>query len=303
MATNFYFNNFPSTQITSEQLLIEDLVIESLQLHGMDLYYLPRESRSSIDYLYGEDPMKSYTQAFPIEMYLENVTGMDGEGDFISKFGLEIRDEISLLVARRRFKYALASMELVRPREGDLLYLPLVRNFFEITKVEHEDNQAMMHALGRGHDATDVYLFALKLKAFVFSNEKIMTGIEEIDAQIRDAYPKTRITLNAGGTGTWDVANTETVFIGANVATSTMSATAISYRSSNRALDVILTTGTITPGLTLKGATSNAHWVVTSSDMDSPMDESQVQIDDNKTIETDADAIIDFSESNPFGVL
>ena len=302
MATNFFFNNFPSTQVTSEQLLMEDLVIESLKMHGMDVYYLPRESRSSIDYLYGEDPMKSYTQAFPVEMYLENVTGMDGEGDFISKFGLEIRDEVSMLVARRRFKYALASMELIRPREGDLLYLPLLQNFFEITKVEHEDNQAMMYTLGRGRD-TNVYLFALKLKKFVFSNEKIITGIEEIDAAIRPAYPKTRITLTAGGTGTWDVGNTETVFIGANVATSTMSATAIAYRSSNRALDVILTTGVITSGLTLKGATSNAHWVVTSSDVDSPMDESTVQIDDNKTIETDADAIIDFSESNPFGVL
>lgn len=302
MATNFYFNNFPSNQITSEQLLVEDLVIESLQLHGMDLYYLPRESRSSIDYLYGEDPMKSYTQAFPLEMYLENVTGMDGEGDFVSKFGLEIRDEISMLVARRRFKYALASMDLARPREGDLLYLPLLQNFFEITKVEHEDNQAMMYTLGRGRDS-NVYLFSLKLKKFVFSNEKIITGIEEIDAAIRPSYPKTRITLNAGGTGTWDVANTETVFIGTNVATSTMSATSISYRSSNRALDVILTTGTITAGLTLKGETSNAQWVITSSDVDSPMDESLEQIDDNKTIETDADAIIDFSETNPFGVL
>ena len=147
--TNFYFNNFPQHQITSEQLLVEDLVIEAMQIHGMDVYYLPRTSRDQVDMLYGEDTLKEYRNAFAIEMYLENVTGMDGEGDFMSKFGLEIRDEISLLVSRRRFKYTTAASNLFRPREGDLIYVPLVQNFFEITMVEHENNQAMFYTLGR----------------------------------------------------------------------------------------------------------------------------------------------------------
>ena len=95
MPTNFYFNPFPLNQITSEQLLVEDLVIEAMQIHGMDVYYLPRSSRDSVDMLYGEDPLKEYRKAYPIEMYLEDVTGMEGEGDFISKFGLEIRDEMT----------------------------------------------------------------------------------------------------------------------------------------------------------------------------------------------------------------
>jgi len=103
MATNVYFNNYPSSQITSEQLLVEDLVIEALKIYGMDCYYLPRSSRDQVDYLFGEDTLKQYVTAYPLELYLENVTGMDGEQDFISKFGLEIRDEIQLLVSRRRF--------------------------------------------------------------------------------------------------------------------------------------------------------------------------------------------------------
>jgi hypothetical protein len=86
MATNFYFNNFPVSQVTSEQLLVEDLVIEAMKINGMDVWYLPRTSRDEIDHLYGEDTLKTYISAYPIEMYLENVTGMDGEGDFISKF-------------------------------------------------------------------------------------------------------------------------------------------------------------------------------------------------------------------------
>jgi hypothetical protein len=118
MPTNFYFNNFPAQQVTPEQLLVEDLVIEAMQIHGMDVFYLPRTSRDQVDYLYGEDTLKQYVTAYPLEMYLENVTGMDGEQDFISKFGLEIRDELTLLVSRRRFKYATGTSNLMTPKRG-----------------------------------------------------------------------------------------------------------------------------------------------------------------------------------------
>ena len=173
MATNVYFNPFPLNQITSEQLLVEDLLIEALKIYGMDVYYLPRSSGDEVDYIYGEDSNKQYTSAYPIELYLENVTGMDGEGDFISKFGLEIRDEITLLVSRRRFA---STVPQKRPNEGDLIYVPLVQNFFEISFVEHENDQAMFYTLGRGRGA-NVYVYALKLKQLVFSNELISTGL------------------------------------------------------------------------------------------------------------------------------
>ena len=68
MATNVYFNNFPAEQITSEMLLVEDLVIEAMQIHGMDVYYLPRTSRDSVDMLYGEDTLKQYVTAYSLEM-------------------------------------------------------------------------------------------------------------------------------------------------------------------------------------------------------------------------------------------
>ena len=116
----------------------------------MDVYYLPRSSRDSVDTLYGEDTLKQYVRAYPIEMYLENTTKMDGDQDFMSKFGLEIRDEMSMLVSRRRFKYTTRGENLIRPREGDLVYVPLMQNFFEITFVEHENDQAMFYTLGRG---------------------------------------------------------------------------------------------------------------------------------------------------------
>jgi hypothetical protein len=292
MATNLYFNNFPKN-ITSEQLLVEDLVIESLKIHGMDVYYLPRTSRDNIDYIFGEDTLKQYINAYQLEMYLENVTGMEGEGDFISKFGLEIRDEVQLLVSRRRF---VASVPQNRPKEGDLIYIPLVQNFFEITFVEHENDQAMFYTLGRGRGA-NVYVYGLKLKQFVFSNEIIETGIPEIDEQIRDEYPRTKITINNGGSGKY--VNDEFVYVGANLSVATAQALVYDFVP-NTYIEVYRTIGTFSSG-TLKGNTSNAQWTINTVDSMTVMNTAFEDIQDNARIEAESDGIIDWTETNPFG--
>ena len=299
MPTNFYFNNFPTDQITSEQLLVEDLVIEAMQIHGMDVYYLPRTSGDSEDMLYGEDTLRKYTTAYSLEMYLENVTGMDGEGDFISKFGLEIRDELTLLVSRRRFKYSTGASNLIRPREGDLIYIPLIQNFFEITFVEHENDQAMFYTLGRGRGG-NVYVYALKMKQLVFSEEYIFTGVDEIDSQIRDAYKRERITMAAGGTGTF--VQDEIVYQGGSLATANAKATVYSWSGTTRNLDIIRVMGTFANNTMSIGATSNAIWTSATVSNDTVFDNSAFEdITDNTLIETESDAIIDFSEHNPFG--
>ncbi len=292
MATNLYFNNFPKN-ITSEQLLVEDLVIESLKIHGMDVYYMPRTSRDTVDYIFGEDTLKQYVDAYPVEMYLEDVTGMEGEQDFISKFGLEIRDEIRLLVSRRRFA---ASIPQNRPKEGDLIYVPLVQNFFEITFVEHENESAMFYTLGRGRGA-NVYVYALKLKQFVFSNEIIETGIPDIDEQIRDEYPRTKITIGAGGSGKY--VNDEFVYVGANLASATAQALVYDFVP-NTYIEVYRTIGTFSSG-TLKGNTSNAQWTINTVDNLLEMNTVFEDIQDNARIEAESDGIIDWTETNPFG--
>jgi hypothetical protein len=293
MATNVYFNNFPQSQITSEQLLIEDLVIESMKIHGMDVYYLPRTSRDQVDYLFGEDTLKTYTSAYPIEMYLENVLGMEGEQDFISKFGLEIRDEVRMLVSRRRFA---ATVPLIRPNEGDLIYIPLVKGVFEITFVEHENDQAMFYTLGRGRGG-NVYVYGIKMKQYVFSSEVIETGIQEIDEQIQSYYPRTKITLSAGGTGKF--LNEEIVYQGANVSYATAKARVLSF-TPNTFLEIIRVEGTFTTG-TITGNTSGASWTISTASDTATMDNAFEDIIDNNRIETESDSIIDFSETNPFG--
>lgn len=300
MPTNFYFNNFPKSQITQEQLLVEDLVIEALQIYGMDVYYLPRTVRADnqIDYIYGEDTLKEYLTAHPIEMYLENVTGMDGEGDFISKFGLEIRDEVTVLVSRRRFKYATSSSNLDRPREGDLVYLPLLKNFFEITFVEHENDQAMFYTLGRGRGG-NVYVYALKLKQFVFSNEVIATGFDEIDEQILENYTPTKITLS---TGSGYFSNNEIIYQGTSLANAT--AQAIVQESNvigtSKYVNIVRVQGTFTSANVI-GANSGAVWLANVISDTATMDNAFEDIIDNNRIETEADGILDWSETNPFG--
>ena len=291
MATNLYFNNFP-TQITSEQLLVEDLLIEALKINGMDVFYLPRSSRDQVDYIYGEDTLKQYTEAYAIELYMENITGMDGEGDFISKFGLEIRDEITLLVSRRRFK---STVPQNRPLEGDLIYIPLIQNFFEITLVEHENDQAMFYTLGRGRGA-NVYVYALKLKQFVFSNEIIDTGIKEVDEQIRDAYPRTRIALS---TGTGKFVNDEIIYQGPNLSFSTAQAVVYDL-TPNIHVDVIRVQGNFVSG-NVVGNTIGAQWIINTISDTATMNNAFEDVVDNARIEAESDGIIDFTEHNPFG--
>jgi len=303
MPTNFYFNNFPAEQITQEQLLVEDLVIEAMQIHGMDVFYLPRTSRDQVDYLYGEDTLKQYVTGYSIEMYLENVTGMDGEQDFISKFGLEIRDEVTMLVSRRRFKYATGTSNLLHPREGDLVYIPLVQNFFEITFVEHENDQAMMYTLGRGR-GSNVYVYALRMKQFVFSNEIIATGIEEIDEQIRDNYARSQLNMSLTvGTGTY-LAD-EVVFQSPDATVANATATAIVHtwtKGATRKLDVYRVIGSFANASNTIGATSGAYYTTSGLIDDTAFDNNAFEdIIDNSRIESESDSIIDFTEVNPFG--
>ena len=300
MATNFYFNPFPSrlgngNPITPEQLLVEDLVIEALKIYGIDVYYLPRTTRDEVDYLFGEDGLKEYRTAHPIEVYLENVTGMEGEGDFISKFGLEIRDEITFLVSRLRFRYTVNG--LTRPREGDLIYIPMLTGLYEITYVEHESNQAMYYTLGRGRGG-NVYVYALKLKQYVFSSEIIETGVAEIDNNMRTYYPRTRISLTSGGTGKF--LNDEIVYQGSNLSFATAQALVLDFVP-NTHIDIYRTQGTFVSTTNVKGNTSNASWGITLVSDAATQNNAYEDIIDNARIEAASDGIIDFSETNPFG--
>jgi hypothetical protein len=167
--TSVFFNNFGSNQ---EQNLIENLIIESIKIYGHDVYYIPR-SLINKDEIYGEDSISEYNDSFFIDMYIKDVNGFQGEGDFLSKFNLQIRDQITFTLAKRIFFDEIGSnTAFERPREGDLIYLPLNKKVFIIKFVEHE---AIFYQLG------SLQTYDLQCELWEYSNEILNTGISDID--------------------------------------------------------------------------------------------------------------------------
>ena len=168
---NVFFNNFDSK---GEQDLIEDLVIESIQIYGIDAYYMPK-TYYEYDNLYGESDLAVYKEYYTVPMYINTVEGFGGEGDFLSKFGVEQRDTMTMSVARRTFEEDVGREDLAnltRPREGDLIWFPLNNKMYSINFVEHEPVFYQMGTL---------QFYELRLEMFEYSGERFDTGIQEID--------------------------------------------------------------------------------------------------------------------------
>jgi hypothetical protein len=184
MATNPYIQQ----GLKSEQNLYEDLVIESLKFYGQDVYYLPREIVSQ-DNIFKDDIESRFTEAYKIEMYVENVEGFDGEGDLFTKFGVEIRDQATFIVARRRWKSLIGAFldsKKFRPREGDIIYLPMSNSMFEIKKVETETPFYQLSQLPT---------FRLQCELFEYNDEEFNTLVEEIDGITVEGTYKFNLTM------------------------------------------------------------------------------------------------------------
>jgi len=177
MATNLYFNNFGHF---GQQTLLENLIIESIKMYGHDCFYIPRVLVKE-DNLFGEDVLSKFENYYELEMYVKNVEGFEGEGDFLSKFNVEIRDEMTFTISKRRFNDEVdsaqqildsAGNEIGRPLEGDLIYFPLTGGLFEIKFVEDE---VTFYQMG------ELQMYDLKCELFEYSHEEIDTGITVID--------------------------------------------------------------------------------------------------------------------------
>ena len=177
MPTNVYFQQGSYT----EQLLIQDLIVESLKIYGKDMYYIPRQLYAK-DTILGEDPLSRFEHAFPLEMYIEDVDGFQGQGVFLQKFGIQVEKTATFVVARKRWEQLVGKYNVSiipnRPSEGDLIYFPMTRGLFEIKFVENQDP---FYELG------NLYVYKLRVELFQYSSERIQTGESEIDA-IEEVY-------------------------------------------------------------------------------------------------------------------
>jgi hypothetical protein len=290
-------NQYFSLGATSEKNLYEDIVVEGLRIYGHDVYYLPR-SIINEDGIFNEASLSEFGEAFQIEMYVENIDGFEGEGDLLSKFGLEMRDQMSLVVSNRRWEQLVGRFQPVpevRPQEGDLIYFPLVKGLFQIQYVEEETPFYQLQ---------NIPTFKLKCELFEYSNEAIDTGIGEIDEFETKFASRTTLTLGTG-TGTFATGEDVTQTVGAL----TVSGEIAEIRSGE--VDVVGITSSDGTNVSFSitgdsngniiGSTSEASYAITLKDTFNNMDEFDA-FADNEEFESVGNNFIDFTEMNPFGI-
>ena len=271
MPTNVYFD----TGTRPEQNLYEDLMIEQLKIYGQEVFYIPRTLVKE-DELFGEDTLSKFGDAYIIEMYFDNIEGYEGEKEIMSKFGLQMNEDVTFTVSRRRFEQLVSHdsnlIVKTRPNEGDLVYFPKVSKIFEITFVDKDDPFYQIHNLPA---------FKLKCKTFEYSGEDLDTGIKEIDAIETDNsldLLQFQMTLEQSGTfnegleledGTGNVEQEDSTdnVIGEN---------------ETGGESILLETG---------------DYIIQEAIVVDTIDENAM----NDFFEREDDNIIDFSESNPFG--
>lgn len=303
MPRNVYF----SQGTTAEKRLYEDLIIESLKIYGHDCYYIPRKIVNT-NAIFSEDALSQFGDSYMIEAYVENIDGYAGDGDLLSKFGVEVRDQMNLIVSGRRWEDLVGrfdttgSTSATRPKEGDLIYFPMVNGLFEISFVEDETPFYQLQNLPT---------FKLTCELFEYNNQAIDTGVDAIDKFETEFATRTRLTLGSGS-GTYNIGEDVTQGLGdkspQTVITAEVSADGTGY------VDVSsITTSFDSPersttqfGVTagnignLVGVDSGASYPITGIDGFSTIDDNDGDAQ-NVDFETMGNSFIDFSESNPFG--
>tara|TARA_B100001094_G_scaffold108643_1_gene104531 strand:- start:1095 stop:1943 length:849 start_codon:yes stop_codon:yes gene_type:complete len=276
---------------------------------GRDMVYIPR-TLVDVDTIFGEDDISKFDDGYQVEMYIQSVDGFEGEGDVLAKYGLQIKDRVELVLARKRFDQAIGQYEnTTRPKEGDLIYFPLSNTLFEINFVEHENP---FYQLGK------LYTYRLSCEVFTYSGEEIDTGFTDVD-KVESDRKKFAIELGLGtqisGVTETNYFEGETVYqvlgesgSSALLGNATGTAVVTDWDSSTSKLTVTNIVGTISTATdeTVKGAVSGAEYEVNSNTTTTliipqePQDSSPVGDNEDLELTRDQDDIFDFTETDPF---
>jgi|TARA_A200000159_G_C7315311_1_gene336400 hypothetical protein len=281
MPTNVFFNH----AVNTEQHLYEDIVVESLRMYGHDLYYLPREIIEE-DSILNEDVQSRFGDAYSVEMYIENTDGFEGEGDLMSKFGVQIRDQATFIISLRSWERFISLdtnlASSLRPNEGDLIYFPLSGGLFEIKFVEHEDP---FYQVGK------LFVFKLRCELFEYSGEDFDTDIAVID-QVEDEQAYTISMTMGAGSGNYAV--NENVKLNGSVV-----GEVVRWVDNGNKLTIKDNAQTLAVDDTLVGDLSEASYVISS--IDDTMTFENDGSAQNKDFEDKDSSYLDLSEVNPFG--
>tara|TARA_B110000495_G_scaffold196143_1_gene204609 strand:- start:19 stop:882 length:864 start_codon:yes stop_codon:yes gene_type:complete len=282
MATNHFFKNFNSFP---QQQLLNNLTKEVIQMSGIDVLYLPRIASSTKDTLLNEDSLVSYSNAYQIEMYINTTTGFEGGGDIASKFGLDILDELILVVNKERFS---EEAPLANPREGDLIYLPLGKGLFTVKFVEHENP---FYSLGKNT------VHELSCELFRYSNEQFNISAEESGSIFnkieRQHATSVQLEFPSNSATVWR--ENEIIFQGEDLASATVTGKVASQVGNK--INVYRVLGNFVVGNDIKGNLSD---IVTNLNSIDDQVMSTSEFDDNEEFETEGDNILDFSEIDPW---
>jgi len=294
MATSVHFNNYNAKY--NEQRLMEELITESIKIMGFDAYYLANNNDAARDLIYGEDPIKKFQSAFPLEMYLSNASDYNGDREMFSKFGLEIRNQVSVIVSKRAFTERVPQNTFTRPREGDLVYIPFLNGTGELYEIKFTNQNKDFFMLGRKVP----YYYELELEKFKYSQEVISTGVADIDQVVTDsAYT---LHLNTGvGIGVYQLQ--ELVFQAEDntYANATAIGTVQSWIPSSNTLSITNIAGEFYDEMLIIGQSSNAQFMLQTFD---PLnDPANKESYDNEVIQTSASGVVNNSEVNPIGGL
>ena len=282
MPTNVFFNH----AVQTEQHLYEDLVVEALRMYGHNVFYLPREVIEE-DSILNEDVQSKFGDSYQVEMYIENTDGFEGEGDLMSKFGVQIRDQATFIISLRTWERFISLDDNLatsfRPNEGDLIYFPLSGSMFEIKFVEHEDP---FYQVGK------LFVFKMTCELFEYSQEDFDTGIGDIDL-IEDEQAYTTVMTMASGNGQNYVVNENITKSG------TVVGEVVAWNNITSKLTIKDVTTTLATTDVLVGATSTAQYTINS--IDDRMIFSNDASAQNKDFEDQDTNYLDLSEVNPFG--
>ncbi len=313
MPRNVYF----SQTVRSEQNLYEDLIIESLKIYGQEVMYLPRNMVSR-DMVLNEAIESKFNDSYSVEMYLESVDGFEGDGSLLTKFGLEIRDQATFVVAKKTWEKLVGfwnnGIISNRPAEGDLIYLPMSKGLFEIKFVDH---QSPFYQLSK------FPVYKLRCELFEYANEEIKTGVDELDKLQRSFATEYVFKIgNSNGTPFTLGESVSQILVPAYNGTpaKTISAQVLRFEDIGVAgqLNIYLglvTTNTgdynefqVTAGQIgkLVGTSSGAQWDVLQAYTIATTTADRTFVDNNqnaqnRAFELESNAIIDFTEHNPFG--
>jgi len=283
-------NPYISQTVRSEQDLYEAIVIESIKVYGQDVEYIPRELVNE-DRIFGEDGVSRFDDAYSIEMYMENFDGFEGDQELFSKFGVEIRDRATLHVSRRVWDRIVGWNESFnRPREGDLIYLPLSTQLFEIMRVV--DDKPF-------YQISNLPTYRLEIELFEYSDEDFDTGVEEID-NTEVLGNRILLTLLDSGSDALEInENIEQYIDSANGIR--LVGEIVDWNASTNILEVAHIGST--DGQFREFSTGSITSVDTNITKTITAVGEQLNQTDNQSADFEdvGDNVIDFSESNPFG--